>query len=87
MPKKRAAALLKTNDLVQVTWDDANTRSGWLDHHEAIKHDTAKITSVGFVMLHNKTTLLLSQSVATDRQVLGVLAIPSGWITSTRRLK
>lgn len=90
--KTKRTHKLAEGELVLVTWMDACATVGWEDHRQATLK-TAHCLSVGWVgrSPDPTTTLVLYADKAhedtEDHDSNRRLAIPTGWITSIKRIK
>ncbi|MCA1841499.1 MAG: hypothetical protein LC723_14550 [Actinobacteria bacterium] len=77
----------KPGQIVQVEWADAaSPDAGWTRIEEAAAQNPMDVLSVGFVLRHDKTALVICLSVSKDEQVIMPLAIPSVWVRKIKRL-
>jgi hypothetical protein len=78
--------------LVEVTWHDATSWSGWhsLKDHQA--SDPLEITSLGYLSKNDNRVVQIVQSrrpedTPGDEIVAHSLTIPRGWVRRVRRLR
>lgn len=74
--------------VLEVTWFDANAKSGWGSREEYNQHDIAPVVSIGYLLRESKRsiTLVSSQGVDWD-DVNGAIAIPKSWIAKQKILR
>lgn len=79
----------KAGQWVKIRWTDAASACdiGWMSPEDACKHKGSKITSVGYVVSADAETITLVQNKADDGDVSHILAIPAGWVESTKVIK
>lgn len=68
------------NTRLEVRWADASTQSGWNTIEEYLDHGPAECVSMGYLLSHDKTSILLTQTQSVDGQANQALAIPSPWV-------
>ena len=56
----------KLNQLLEITWLDAETVAGWVSPQEAVKEPQAKFRTVGYFSGKDKKYLYLSWSIGLD---------------------
>lgn len=81
--------LFKTGDIVEVEWSDASgDTSGWIDIDTVAEQlHIMDVITVGYVLLHDKHQIIVCHSISEDEQVIAPIAIPTGWIRRSRKLK
>lgn len=74
------------NQIVEVRWQDASTRSAWGSVEEYSTHGVAECISVGYLLKHGSDKLLIVQTQADDEACNSAIAIPATWVRSIRLL-
>lgn len=83
---------MKLDRIVEVTWEDAYTRTGW-EHEKFYKEhghgDPVVVRSVGYLLARdeNRTTIVQSGNVDGRHNVDGSITIPTGCIKKIRVLR
>lgn len=77
---------LKYNDIVEITWLDAVSDSGWRDEDKIKKEKVAVCKSLGFYVKHDKVAFIISPDV-NDLKDRSSTLIPLGMIQKIRKLK
>lgn len=80
---------MSTRKAVMVEWIDSCSFSKhiWRDSAESKQLTPSKIQSVGFVLVEDKTHVVLTGSLDEEDHACGCHTIPRGCITRIRRLK
>ena len=75
----------KLDTIVEVEWNDANSRSSWSGLDVYLAHDVAKCRTVGYLLKKSKKsiTLVMSQS-EEDCDCNAAMSIPMPWVTKFR---
>jgi hypothetical protein len=80
---------MKTRRMVLVDWIDSCSfsRQSWRGIDESEQLTPSKISSVGWLLVDEKTHIVLTGSVDEEDHAHGCHTIPRGCITKMRRLK
>lgn len=76
--------------IVDITWMDASSHSGWMPLEVVDKEATLfECHSVGYLLKRSKERVIVAQNLSTKSvgKVSDVMVIPAGWITAIKVLR
>jgi hypothetical protein len=74
--------------IVEVQWVDAQSSDEWQTVAHATADELPIITTVGYLLRHDKTTISVAMQLDTKNDKTSmVMTIPSSWIKKLRTLR
>ena len=73
--------------IVEVTWADHTSRSGWRSLKDARTASLSECRDVGRLVARTKAQVILAGMVCADGDVNSLLQIPGRWVQKIRRLR
>ena len=78
---------MKKKVRVEVTWEDATSLDPWTEMDEARDLETAKCTTIGYLIFKDNERVVIASNVSEDDEAFGITCIPRGCITKIKKLK
>ena len=88
LPRRRSLPDdLRQCPVVEITWGDAASLSGWSDGPRVKAHSTIECKTVGYLLTHTAAEIKVLQSINADGGMGEAMAIPSKWLRRIRLLR